>query len=170
MSHGHPLTDQDRWDWLIAIRNAAMAALEGKPIQVASTAGSSNVSKVIQTTSTSPLPKGVVFTCSALKRKYRDVLRIASYNDHSVSVHFIYLHASEEVLQQRVKQRTNHYMGAEMVHSQFESLEVPTDDEWDVLKVDVDGTKEEVEKRALQIVDREVRNIVHNDVGGDTID
>jgi len=82
MSHGIPLTDQDRWDWLIVLRRAAMSTL----------------------TST-PSPAGVVVTCSALKQRYRDVIRIAHYNSPDVLVHFVYLHASEEVLLQRVGAR-----------------------------------------------------------------
>ncbi|KAI9732499.1 MAG: hypothetical protein M1818_007537 [Claussenomyces sp. TS43310] len=163
MSNGYPLNDQDRWDWLISIRSAALATLSGKPIHVASTAGSSSTSSSLQPASSFGRSRGVIFTCSALKRKYRDVLRIASYNDHKVLVHFIYLHATEQVLQQRVRQRKGHYMGADMVHSQFESLEVPGDKEWDVLKISVDGTKAEVEEEALRRVEKEVRRVVHDD-------
>jgi len=125
MAKGTPLSDADRWDWLIRLRDEAVHKLnEGS--------------------------RGVVVTCSALKRKYRDVMRVAQYYQHDVQLHFIYLQASEEVLLQRVGARQNHYMGANMVKSQLAALEPPDQDETDVTIVDVSGTKEEVEEEALK--------------------
>ncbi|KAI1176729.1 thermoresistant gluconokinase [Nemania sp. FL0916] len=114
MSKGIPLTDADRWDWLTLLREESLK-------QLASGA------------------KGVILTCSALKRKYRDVIRVAPYFSHDVLLHFIYLHAPEAVLLDRVGLRQGHYMGANMVRSQFEILEPPTADETDVISVDVSG-------------------------------
>jgi gluconokinase len=157
MSEGHPLQDQDRWDWLISLRTACTDVLAGK------TPKASSEKPVFEVTqdqvSTSNPPNGVVLTCSALKRKYRDVIRIATYNDPTILVHFVYLHATEEMLLKRVAARQNHYMGADMVHSQFESLEIPTDDEIDVLRIDVGVPKAEVEAEAL----RKVEEVVHGD-------
>jgi gluconokinase len=130
MSAGIPLTDADRWDWLTALREASIHALED---------GNNNNS-------------GVVLTCSALKRKYRDVIRVAPYFLPNVHLHFIYLDAPEEVLLQRVSARKNHYMGANMVHSQFEVLERPQADEVDVITVDVTRSPEEVMADALDRV------------------
>lgn len=129
MRTGSALTDSDRWDWLSTLRLAATDVLTD-----------------------ASGPSGVVVTCSALKRKYRDVMRVAPYTNASIRVHFVYLSATEEVLQQRVTGRKGHYMGADMVRSQFESLEVPGPDELDVLAVDVGAPKEEVERRALERV------------------
>lgn len=124
MAKGIPLNDEDRWDWLTKLRDESVSRLNS---------GS----------------QGVVLTCSALKRKYRDVIRVASYYNHSVFVHFVYLHASEETLLERVGARKGHFMGANMVHSQFGILEPPTKDETDVIQVDVSGSLEEVERDAL---------------------
>lgn len=124
MSAGIPLTDADRWDWLTALREASIHELDK---------GSD----------------GVVLTCSALKRKYRDVIRVAPYFTPNVHLHFIYLDAPEEVLLQRVSARKNHYMGANMVHSQFEVLERPTPDEIDVITIDVTQSQEAVKSDAL---------------------
>ncbi|RDL41975.1 Gluconokinase [Venustampulla echinocandica] len=124
MSQGIPLTDSDRWDWLTQLREEALRRLS---------AGS----------------EGVVLTCSALKRKYRDVIRVAPYYSHDVLVHFVYLHAREEVLIERVQSRKGHFMGASMVHSQYSILEAPGADETDVIRVDVSGSMEEVEREAL---------------------
>lgn len=133
MANGHPLTDSDRWDWLSLLRAAALSALSPP----SSTSASS--------------PAGVVVTCSALKRKYRDVMRVAPYHDPRVLVHFIFLSASEETLLKRVAGRQGHYMGPAMVKSQLESLEVPTG-ERDAVIIDVSVGKEEVERRALEVV------------------
>ena len=139
MSQGTPLTDIDRWDWLIALREAAVARLSpSKP-------------------SGSKRHDGVVVTCSALKRKYRDVIRIAAYNDHDVMVHFIYLRADADVLLARVTGRKGHYMKSAMVRSQMEALEEPdaTEQRRDVLEVDCDASLTQVQQEAVKTV-REV--------------
>lgn len=123
MASGVPLTDADRWDWLTALRQNSMQLIAS---------GS----------------EGVVLTCSALKRKYRDVIRVAAYNNPSIQIHFIYLDASEDVLLKRVAARKGHYMGANMVHSQFNILERPQEDEADIMSVDVSKTQEEVLKES----------------------
>ncbi|KAI9800099.1 MAG: hypothetical protein M1825_004281 [Sarcosagium campestre] len=128
MAEGIPLTDADRWDWLVLLRQKAVERL------------------------TDSSASGVVLTCSALKRKYRDVIRIASYNDHDVVVHFVYLRANEEVLLARVKARQGHYMKDSMVRSQFSSLEEPLDDEHDCLSVDVSHSLPRVRRAALGAV------------------
>ncbi|KAJ8128547.1 hypothetical protein O1611_g5087 [Lasiodiplodia mahajangana] len=76
MASGIPLTDADRWDWLTLLREESLRRLASGA-------------------------KGVVLTCSALKRKYRDVIRVAPYFSHDVVLHFIYLHAPEAVLLER---------------------------------------------------------------------
>jgi gluconokinase len=124
MANNIPLTDADRWDWLILLRDRAVAAL-----------GSGAT--------------GVVLTCSALKRKYRDVIRVAAYNDSNVMVHFIYLSATQELLLQRVSGRVGHYMKDSMVKSQFEALEPPAADEKDVVSVDVSGDFSSVSQLAF---------------------
>jgi gluconokinase len=134
MAAGHPLTDADRWDWLITLREAAIASLQDS--------------------------QGAIITCSALKRKYRDVMRIATYHDSNIRVHFVFLKATEALLMNRVRARQNHYMKDHMVHSQFESLEAPTADETDVLPVEAGGTAVEVQKLAEGVVE----NVMREDV------
>lgn len=131
MSNGIPLTDADRWDWLTRLREEALKQLE---------LGNN----------------GVVVTCSALKRKYRDVIRVAPYFSPGLKLHFIYLHAPEEVLLARVAGRKGHYMGAKMVHSQFAILEPPTAEERDVLSLDVSRSIEDVSRDALDQVVRKL--------------
>ncbi len=127
MANGIPLTDIDRWDWLTALREESLR-------QLASGA------------------EGVVLTCSALKRKYRDVIRVAPYYSHDVVLHFIYLHAPESVLLERVGARQGHYMGANMVHSQFSILEPPTAEETDVISIDVSRSMDDILRETLDKV------------------
>jgi gluconokinase len=96
MAAGHPLTDDDRRPWLLRIRgwiDGHVAA--GHP--------------------------GVV-TCSALKRKYRDILR----NEHVV---FVHLTGSRELLLARLAARQTHFMPAALLDSQLADLEPPGPDE-----------------------------------------
>ena len=97
MEAGTPLTDEDRWPWLQAI--AEMVAVRDH-----------------EGTST-------VVTCSALKRKYRDILRDAA------PTFFVHLDAPFEVLEARMAQRTKHFMPASLLRSQVDTLEPLDDDE-----------------------------------------
>lgn len=140
MARGEPLTDADRWDWLILLRDEAIATLQTQ-------------THTNNTTS----PSGVILTCSALKRKYRDILRIASLKHPSIHVHFVFLKASEALLMDRVRARKNHYMKDYMVRSQFESLEAPAEDETDVLGVEAGGSSVEVQRLAVGVVESVMR-------------
>lgn len=124
MAHGIPLTDADRWDWLVSLREESLRRLAlGHD--------------------------GVVLSCSALKLKYRDVIRIAPFHSHqNVRVQFFYLDAPEDVLRVRVQARKGHYMGANMVHSQFIILEPPGKNEPDVFRINV--------SRPINLVQEEV--------------
>ncbi|KAI5285686.1 hypothetical protein KEM54_000379 [Ascosphaera aggregata] len=137
MANDIPLNDADRWDWLIQLREAAVKALSSPPRSDSKTN-----------------PKGVVVTCSALKHKYRDVMRIAAYEHPSVSIHFIYLRADEEELMQRVEARQGHFMKSSMVRSQFTALEEPTKEEWDAACVECgkSRTPNEVLQEAISVV------------------
>lgn len=127
MAAGHPLTDADRWDWLTRLREEALTQLA---------AGHD----------------GVVVTCSALKRKYRDVIRVAKYFSPDLQLHFIYLDAPEAVLQERVAKRKGHYMPPSLVHSQLAALEAPMPDEHDCICVDVTQSPDQVCDEALSRV------------------
>ncbi|GCB26544.1 probable gluconokinase [Aspergillus awamori] len=133
MSNGIPLTDADRWDWLISLRQAAIEALSPS-----------------ETNNFHP-PSGVVVACSALKQKYRDVMRVAAYGSPSVQIHFIYLKLDETMLLQRVMNRQAHYMKSSMVQSQLQDLEEPKG-EWDALTVDVRASQAEVQTEVLELV------------------
>ncbi|ARF86565.1 gluconokinase [Burkholderia cenocepacia] len=111
MHHGIPLTDEDRWPWLRTIR----AAIEEKQ-HAGETA---------------------VFTCSSLKRSYRDVLR-----GTDTDVRFVYLKGSFEVLQERLKSRTGHFFDPSLLKSQLDTLEEPGPDE--AIEVSIELTPEQI--------------------------
>jgi gluconokinase len=73
-----------------------------------------------------------VITCSALKRRYRD--RIIG---DRADVRLIYLDGSREVIGRRLAARRGHFMPANLLHSQFATLEPPLPEEYPIV-VDVD--------------------------------
>lgn len=128
MNQGIALTDGDRWDWLENLRTVSIDAINKKNT-------------------------GVVITCSALRRRYRDVMRIAAYFQPDVDVHIVLLHAPFEVLQARIAERartSNHFFDPRLLESQFKTLERRQEDEWDVIEVDVSGPEDEVKQAALE--------------------
>lgn len=109
MAAGIPLTDEDRLPWLAAIADDVEERIgAGRP---------------------------VVVTCSALRRRYRDVLR----RDDLV---FVHLAGSREVVAGRLASRLNHFMPTTLLDSQFDALEPLGPDERHVT-VDVGRAPEE---------------------------
>lgn len=104
MAAGTPLTDADRAGWLRTLAaHIAQAA-----------------------------PRGVVVSCSALKRSYRDVLR-----EGSAALRFVWLDLPRAELEARMARRTGHYMPASLLDSQLATLEPPHADE---AAIRIDGT------------------------------
>ena len=68
-----------------------------------------------------------VLACSALKQSYRRILLIDE------RVQLVYLKGDHDLIQARLQQRSNHFMNPELLRSQFESLEEPTEG----LRVDI---------------------------------
>ena len=99
MRSGTPLTDEDRWPWLQAIA----LDIEGW------------ISR----------GEGYVVTCSALKKRYRDILS----GSHRDKVLFLNLQAEAGIIEARLKQRAGHYMPASLLTSQLATLEAPGADE-----------------------------------------
>ena len=62
----------------------------------------------------------VVVACSALKRRYRDLLRAGGNR-----VVLIYLRGAHDVLAHRLATRADHFMPASLLVSQLEALEAP---------------------------------------------
>jgi gluconokinase len=75
-------------------------------------------------------PSGLILTCSALKRAYRDRLRMAS-----PGLHFVFMDLDQEEAQRRVEVRAgDHFFPPRLVASQFATLECPVG-EFGVLRV-----------------------------------
>lgn len=68
--------------------------------------------------------EGVVASCSALKRKYRDAIR-----EQSGGVCFVLPVLDRELLAQRLRERTGHFMPPELLASQLADFEEPQADE-----------------------------------------
>ena len=113
MSHDIPLTDEDRAPWLATLRQL--------------------ISDWIRT------GVNAVLACSALKKMYRDELRVGP------EVCVLYLKADPEVLRARLHNRHGHFMKEEMLASQLAALEEPDD----AVVVDVGGTLDESVQQAL---------------------
>lgn len=86
-----------------------------------------------------------IIVCSALKKGYRDKIRQGNNR-----LHFLFLHGEFELVLERMKKRQGHYMKADMLKSQFDTLEVPQADESDVIFIDIDASFEEVVERCVQ--------------------
>ncbi|TNH05063.1 gluconokinase [Testudinibacter sp. TR-2022] len=85
-----------------------------------------------------------IIVCSALKKQYRDLIR-----DGNQHIKFLFLEGDFELVLARMKQRKGHYMKVDMLKSQFDTLEVPQQNEPDVLHIDINGSFEEVVERCI---------------------
>ena len=64
--------------------------------------------------------EGAVLACSALKETYRQQL-----SKDVLSIKWIYLEGSYELIKQRIENRKQHIQKSNMIQSQFDILEVP---------------------------------------------
>ena len=98
MAAGQPLNDDDRAGWLATLADLlAHAARTGQ---------------------------GLVVSCSALKRAYRDRLR-----EGDAQAFFVHLDGSRDLIAARIAARTHMYMPASLLESQFAALQAPEPDE-----------------------------------------
>lgn len=87
--------------------------------------------KIADTTNTKSPNEGLIIACSALKRSYRDYLRTRSNGP----LRFLFLDVSQTIILERLKKRDNHFMPIALLETQFATLEVPAQDEKDVLRI-----------------------------------
>ncbi|ANI30510.1 gluconate kinase [Yersinia entomophaga] len=92
-----------------------------------------------------------IIVCSALKRRYRDCLR-----EGNKDMVFLYLKGSFDVIMERLKARSGHFMPTDLLKSQFETLEEPLADEKDVICVDIDADIDEVVRRCVAALSHKV--------------
>jgi gluconokinase len=77
----------------------------------------------------------LILACSALKAEYRQELEIGADR-----VKFVYLKGSIELIQQRLKQRTGHFMNPDLLQSQFADLQEPDD----AIVIEIDRSPAEI--------------------------
>ncbi|MEU0793182.1 gluconokinase [Amycolatopsis sp. NPDC005961] len=114
MTAGHPLTDEDRAPWLEAIAGWIREHQAS----------------------------GGVVTSSALKRRYRDVLRTGG------KVWFAHLNGDHDTLAERMKSRSGHFMPVSLLDSQLADLEPLEPDEPGAV-FDIRETPDEITTAAL---------------------
>ena len=111
MRSGRPLTDQDRWPWLERLREQITRSITAKD--------------------------NAVLACSALKRAYRDRLRVSD------DVKFVFLRGDYALVAEQLRHRRGHFMNPQLLQSQFADLEQPGPDE-DVLMTELGRTPQEL--------------------------
>ncbi|XP_043968372.1 probable gluconokinase isoform X1 [Gambusia affinis] len=134
MARGEPLTDQvspgacihDRFPWLLRLHEV---------IERERSSGSD-----------------ALLACSALKHLYRQILLhgstvVAPTSSASLAsspeVFFLYLHGDYDLIHQRMVARQGHYMKADLLRSQFDILEPPSDEE-NALTLDIRKSRNEM--------------------------
>ena len=113
MRAGHALTDEDRWPWLERLR---------QQIERSVAAG-----------------ENAVLACSALKRAYRDRLRVGK------AVKFVFLRGDYALIENQLRSRHRHFMNATLLRSQFDDFEQPQPDEH-VLTMQLGRSPDEIVK------------------------
>lgn len=93
--HGIALTDADREPWLAALGERISQWIAAK--------------------------KNVVLACSALKKTYRQQLRVGA------EVRFVYLKGTYDLIAERLEHRKGHFADEHILASQFATLEEPSD-------------------------------------------
>ncbi len=113
MRSGHPLTDEDQAPWLERLRDQIKRSL---------TAG-----------------ECTVLACSALKRKYRQRLRVDD------EVKLVFLRGSYALISEQLSHRRGHFFDPALLQSQFDDLEEPKPDE-SALTIELGRTPHELVK------------------------
>lgn len=121
MRTGTPLNDDDRRPWLQEIGRTLSAHQQGGA--------------------------GIIVACSALKRRYRDLLR-----EHAPDVVFLHLQGSADTLSARMAARKHEFMPATLLVSQLEALEPLEAHERQVL-LDVRQSPAELTEQAAAAVE-----------------
>jgi gluconokinase len=111
MRGGRPLTDDDRWPWLEYLHEQITRSLAAK--------------------------ENAVLACSALKRTYRERLRVSD------DVKLVFLRGDYGLIEKQLRGRRGHFMNPALLRSQLADLEEPSADE-DAITVDLGKTPEEL--------------------------
>jgi gluconokinase len=79
--------------------------------------------------------RNAVVACSALKQSYRDEIVV-----DPDSVKIVYLKGSRELIAERLRGRTGHFMNPDLLESQIDTLEEPRD----AIIIDISGAPEAI--------------------------
>ena len=154
MSNGRGLDDQDRQPWLERIRQKIVEQCSQQSEEI----GRKHC--------------GIIVTCSALKKHYRNILRgrlklSGDMNQYdgplglqgseksaiSPDTYFVYIKGDKELILQRLKERKGHYMKSDMLDGQFDDLESPKG-EGDVVAIEAgDSTKSQIDRVKKKITE-----------------
>lgn len=124
MSEGIPLEDEDRWGWLEKVANVSGDTARDHGMCIAA--------------------------CSSLKKKYRDFMR---EKRPDTDFYFVFLYGTKQEVLSRLEKRSQHFMKANMMESQFKDLELPLEDEPHCCVVHIDG-------KGFQQVEKDVKEKV----------
>jgi gluconokinase len=111
MRRGIPLTHEDRSPWLDSLREQIGKFVEAR--------------------------HDAVLACSALKRVYRERLRVSD------DVRFVFLRGNYALIENQLRRRRGHFMNPALLRSQFADLEEPRSDE-DAVTIELGRTPEEL--------------------------
>jgi gluconokinase len=113
MRRGRPLTDEDRWPWLERLREQLIRSVAAK--------------------------ENAVLACSALKRAYRERLRVSD------DAKFVFLRGDYSLIAEQLCHRRGHFMNPTLLKTQFADLEEPGSDEG-AFAIELGRTPEELVK------------------------
>jgi gluconokinase len=111
MAAGIPLTDEERRPWLDKLRESIERSHAAE--------------------------ENAVLACSALKKAYRDRLRV------SEEVKFIFLRGNRQQITQQLRDRRGHFLSPALLDSQFADLEEPQPEEH-VLTVELGSSPQDL--------------------------
>ena len=111
MRRGIPLTDEYRSPWLDSLREQIGKFVEAR--------------------------HDAVLACSALKRVYRERLRVSD------DVRFVFLRGNYAPIENQLRRRRGHFMNPALLRSQFADLDQPRSDE-DAVTIELGRTPEEL--------------------------
>lgn len=130
MQKGIPLSDEDRIPWLETLRDSLKTNLVNG--------------------------KNVILGCSALQKRYRDILRSADPDykpSYTCAVKFVLLDVHADVLAARLEKRAaegKHFMPLKLLQSQLDLLQ--TDDSEGIYKIDATQSPETIVKHVLTLI------------------
>ncbi|KZT10823.1 carbohydrate kinase [Laetiporus sulphureus 93-53] len=166
MSSGQPLTDADREPWLTLLRTSAehLIAEQQNDHTPNPTPVPEHAQEPSETASSKPhrYRAGAIIACSALRKYYRDILRGKLRSNlpkplhelepplppEALPTYFVFIKGERDLLLARITRRQGHYMKANMVDSQLQTLESPEGEEG----VIVVGMQQSIEEKVKVVL------------------